>query len=476
VSRGSRAVLALTGMALFMTILDNLVVVSALPTIERSLHASLDATQWILDAYILSFGVLILTGAALGDRFGRRRVFVIGLIVFSAASAACATSGSLTALVLGRIVQGAGGAVLMPLTLTILTVAVPPEQRPLMLGIWSSVSGLAVAVGPLLGGLVTSALSWHWIFWINVPVGVTVAVLTPRWIDESHGARERIDITGLALATAGLFGIIWATVRGNDAGWLAFSTVAAYAGGVALLVCFVLFEAKRPEPMMPLRFFRNFDFSAANAAGFLLHFAMFGAFVMSIQFLAGVKGESPVMSGVWTLPWTVMPLALSASAGRLGQRVNPAIIAAAGLALLGIGMVGLGVTLDASTQPLSVCPAFFLIGGGIGLSLPNIVALALRGTAAANLGKASGILSTARQLGAVFGAAVSVAILQASPGTGPAGVTSGIGHAFLATGLAAGLGVAVMVASTRRSRSDVEAALPSVDVAVAPGSDARSAR
>ena len=442
-----------------MIILDNLVVVSALPAIGRSLNTSIGETQWILDAYILSFGVLILTGAALGDRFGRRRVFVAGLIVFSAASAACASSGSLTVLVIARVVQAAGGAILMPLSLTILTVAVRPQERALMLGIWSSVTGLAVAVGPLLGGLVTSVLSWHWIFWINVPVGVTVALLTPRWIDESYGARERLDIAGLTLATAGLFAVIWATVRGNDAGWLSAATVAAYAVGVALLLGFVRLESRRAQPMMPLRFFRNLNFSAANAAGFLLHFAMFGALVMVIQFLAEVRGKSPVMCGVWTLPWTVMPLLLSASGGRLGQRLNPAAVAAGGLALLGVGMLSLGVTLDPSTRPLYLCPGLLLIGVGIGLSLPNIVTLALSGAAATNLGKASGILSTARQLGAVFGAAVSVAIYQAAAGTGPAAAARGIGHAFLATAAAAGLGVAAMLATIPRMATPVELAV-----------------
>src|SRR5919201_5087623 len=331
----TRAVLALTGTALFMIVLDNLIVASALPSIERSLNTPLSSAEWILDAYILSFAVLILTGAALGERFGRRRVFIAGLVIFTAASAAGALAANVGQLVAARAVQGAGSAILMPLTLTLLTSAFPPERRGAALGIWSSIAGLGVAAGPIVGGALTSALSWHCIFWINVPVGVVVALLSPRLLEESYGRHEPIDVGGLALASAGLLGIVWATVRGNDAGWLSASTLVAYGLGIALLVAFVAWESRREHAMLPLNFFSDSSFTVSNVAGFFLHFAMFGTFLMVIQFLAEVRGESPVMSGVWTLPWTVMPLVLSPLGGRLGQRFGAALPAAGGLALAG---------------------------------------------------------------------------------------------------------------------------------------------
>ena len=447
----AKAVLALTGTALFMIVLDNLIVASALPSIERSLHSPLDSAEWVLDAYILSFAVLILTGAALGERFGRRRVFVIGLVIFTAASAAGALAANIGELVAARAVQGAGSAILMPLTLTLLSNAFPPERRGAALGIWSSIAGLGVAAGPLVGGAITDALSWHWIFWINVPVGIAVIVLSPRLLAESRGRREPIDLPGLALVSAGLLGVVWATVRGNAEGWLAASTLGAYAAGIVLLLAFVLWELRQEHPMLPLRFFTDRRFSVSNSTGFLLHFAMFGNFLMAIQFLSEVRGLSPLMAGVWTLPWTVMPLIVSPFSGRIGQRVGPALPAAVGMASLGIGSLELALTLDSATTPAAIAPALFLIGLGIGLVLPNIAALAMGAVPAPDIGKASGTLSTARQLGSVFGVAVAVAILQASdPASSAEATARGISHAFASASVAAFAGALLSVAIVPR--------------------------
>jgi EmrB/QacA subfamily drug resistance transporter len=428
----SLPVLALTGAALFMIVLDNLIVASALPSIERSLHTSLGNAQWVLDAYILTFAVLILTGAAFGERFGRRRVFIAGLLIFTAASAAGALAGSLGALVAARTAQGVGSAILMPLTLTILASAFPPERRNAALGIWSAIAGIGVAAGPLAGGAITSALSWHWIFWINVPVGVVVALLSPRLLEETRGRHEPIDVGGLALASAGLLGIVWATVRGNDAGWLSASTLVAYGLGIALLVAFVAWESRREHAMLPLKFFSDSSFTVSNVAGFFLHFAMFGTFLMVIQFLAEVRGESPVMSGVWTLPWTVMPLILSPVGARLGERFGAALPAAAGLALVAGGAFEIAAVVHPDTTPLAVVPGLVSIGIGVAMVLPNIAALAIGAVDAPDIGKASGTLSTARQLGSVFGTAVAVAIFQAGATT-----TTGLSHALIVAGLAA---------------------------------------
>jgi EmrB/QacA subfamily drug resistance transporter len=460
----NRAVLALTGAALFMIVLDNLIVASALPSIERTLHAPINSAEWVLDAYILSFAVLILTGAALGERFGRRRVFIAGLAIFTAASAAGALAGGIGTLVTARAVQGAGSAILMPLTLTLLSSSFPPERRGQALGIWSAIAGLGVAAGPLAGGAITSALSWHWIFWINVPVGIAAIVLSPRLLDESYGRHEPIDTGGLALASAGLFGVVWATVRGNAAGWLSASTLGAYAAGILLLAAFVAWEARHEHPMLPLRFFRDARFTVSNGTGFLLHFAMFGAFLMVIQFLSGVRGEGPVMAGVWTLPWTVMPLIVSPIGGRLGQRFNPALPAATGMGLLALGALELALSLGQSTAPLALAPGLASIGIGIGLVLPNIAALAMGAVSGPDIGKASGTLSTARQLGSVFGVAVAVAIFQASnPALSAAATSRGVSHALAAAGVTALVGalisltivprVAALVATWRRPQS-----------------------
>src|SRR3954449_2384260 len=412
--RKAAAVLAVTGAALFMIVLDNLIVVSTLPAIQRSLHGSLSSLEWIVDAYILSFGVLILSGAALGERFGRRRMFGVALLLFSAASAAGALAPSLGVLIAARAVQGAGAAMLMALTLTLLTAAYPAEGRGHALGIWSAIASIAVAAGPLAGGLITSALSWHWIFWINVPLGVAAALASPRYLEESRGRREPIDTVGLVLASTGLLGVVWATVRGNDAGWLAASTLAAYGAGIALLAGFLAWESRDEHPMLPLRLFKDPRFSVSNSAGFLLSFAMFAAFVMAIQFLSGVRHESPVMTGVWTLPWTIMPLLVSPFSARLGEKLNPAVPVVAGLGLVALGSLELAISLTPTTAPLALAPGFFSIGVGVGLVLPNIAALAIGAVQGPDIGKASGTLSTARLVGSVFGVAVAVAVFQAA--------------------------------------------------------------
>src|SRR4051794_8469760 len=267
----SSAVIAITGAALFMVVLDNLIVLSTLPAIGRSLHASLSDLEWVVNAYILSFAVLMLTGSTLGERFGRRRVFVGGLVLFSAASATAALAPNGGLLIVARLVQGAGGAVLMPLTLTLLSAAFPAERRSAALGMWSAISGLGVALGPIAGGLLTDALSWHWIFWINVPIGLAAALLAPRVLEESRGRRERVDAGGLALASASLLAVVWTTVRGNSVGWSDPVTLAGYAIGIVLAGAFVRWEGRREHAMLPLRLFRSRTFSTTNVAAVALH-------------------------------------------------------------------------------------------------------------------------------------------------------------------------------------------------------------
>src|SRR5579862_1582658 len=247
--------------AVFMVTLDNLVVTTALPVIRRDLHAGLGSLEWTVNAYTLTFAVLLLTGAALGDRFGRRRMLAIGLGLFTLASAAAALAPSIGALDAARAVQGLGGAIVMPLTLTALSATVPAEKRGLALGVWGGVSGLAVAFGPLVGGAVVSGISWHWIFWLNVPIGIVLLPLVLLRLDESYGAFARLDLPGLGLASAGLFGIVWGLVRANSIGWGSAEIVAALVGGAVLVASFVAWELRAPAPMLPMRFFRSRTFA-----------------------------------------------------------------------------------------------------------------------------------------------------------------------------------------------------------------------
>src|SRR5438105_4073836 len=254
----------ISSLAVFMVTLDNLVVTTAVPVIRRDLHAGIGGLEWTVNAYTLVFAVLLLTGAALGDRLGRRRLLAVGLTIFTAASAAAALAPSIGALDAARAVQGLGGAVVMPLTLTILSAAVPPERRGLALGAWGGISGLAVAFGPLVGGAVVSGISWHWIFWLNVPIGLVLIPLALTRLSETRGPDGRLDLAGLALASAGLFGIVWGLVRGNSVGWGSVQIVASLAAGFVLVAAFVAWERRTATPMLPMEFFRNRAFSLAN--------------------------------------------------------------------------------------------------------------------------------------------------------------------------------------------------------------------
>ncbi|HET7517760.1 MAG TPA: MFS transporter [Actinomycetes bacterium] len=308
-----------------MIALDSLVVTTALPVIKQDLDASLAGLEWSVNAYTLTFAVLLLTGAALGDRFGRRRLFIIGLAIFTTGSAAAALAQSTGALVAARAVQGVGGAILTPLTLTILSAAVPPARRGVALGAWGAVSGLAIALGPLVGGAVVQGLSWQWIFWLNVPIGLAAVPLAAARLPETTGPDRSLDLPGLALAGAGLLGVVFGLVRGNDAGWASLGVAGPLTVGALLLVALLVWEARTTAPMIPLRFFRSRGFSAANATSLLLFFGMFGSIFLLTQFLQLIRGYSPLEAGLRTLPWTGMLVLVGPLAGRCrtGSAADP---------------------------------------------------------------------------------------------------------------------------------------------------------
>src|SRR5579862_8713637 len=289
---------AITSAAAFMVTLDNLVVTTAIPVIRRDLAAGIGGLEWTVNAYTLTFAVLLLTGAALGDRFGRRRLLAIGLVIFTGASAAAALAPSIGALDAARAVQGLGGAIVMPLTLTILSAAVRPERRGLALGAWGGISGLAVAIGPLVGGAVVTGISWHWIFWLNVPLGLVLVPLAVTQLQETHGPSSKLDLPGLGLASAGLFGIVWGLVRGNSVGWGSFQIVGALVAGLAVLALFVAWELRTESPMLPMRFFRNRTFALANVSSLFMFFGMFGSIFLLAQFFQTVQHYSPLASGL----------------------------------------------------------------------------------------------------------------------------------------------------------------------------------
>jgi EmrB/QacA subfamily drug resistance transporter len=406
----------ITSVALFMATLDNLVVTTSLPVIRADLGASIEDLEWTVNAYTLSFAVFLLTGAALGDRFGRRRLFVIGLGIFTAASVAAALAPSVEALIVARAVQGLGGAIVTPLTLTILSAAVSPEKRGVALGAWGGIGGLAVASGPLVGGAVVEGISWHWIFWLNVPIGLVLIPLAYLRLKETYGPSTRLDLPGLALASVGLLGIVWGLVRGNAVGWTSPEIVGSLAVGAVLTAAFVLWELRSPAPMLPMRFFRSRAFSAANTASLFMFFGMFGSIFLLAQFLQTVQGYSPLDAGLRILPWTAMPIFVAPIAGALSDRIGGRPLMAAGLALQAVGLAWLAAVTDPTVPYAQLVPAFVISGIGMALFFAPVANVVLSAVRPREEGQASGANNAIRELGGVFGVAVLASVFASYGG------------------------------------------------------------
>ena len=400
---------ALTSAAAFMVTLDNLVVTTAIPVIRRDLHAGIGGLEWTVNAYTLTFAVLLLTGAALGDRFGRRRLLALGLGIFTLASAAAALAPSIGALDAARAVQGLGGAIVMPLTLTILSRSVPAEKRGLALGAWGGISGLAIAFGPLVGGAVVDGISWHWVFWLNVPIGLVLVPLVLLRLEESRGP-GRFDLPGLALASSGLFGIVWGLVRSNTLGWGSPQIVGALAVGAVLTAAFVAWELRAPAPMLPMRFFRDRTFSLANAASLFMSFGMFGSIFLLAQFFQTVQGMSPLQSGLRILPWTAMPIFVAPIAGALSDRIGGQRLMTAGLVLQSSGLIWIAAVTGTTTPYPHLVLPFILSGTGMALFFAPVANVVLSSVQPEHEGKASGANNAIRELGGVFGVAVLASV------------------------------------------------------------------
>jgi EmrB/QacA subfamily drug resistance transporter len=409
---------AITAAALFMVVLDNLVVTTALPTIQRDLGASIEGLEWTVNAYTLSFAVLLLTGAALGDRFGRRRMFVIGLGIFTASSAAAALAPSVEALIAARALQGLGGAIVLPLTLTILSDIVPTERRGLALGAWSAISGLGIALGPLVGGAVVEGVSWQWIFWINVPIGLAVMPLAAARLRESRGPDRSLDLAGLGLISTGLLGIVWGLVRGNALGWTDPQILGALGAGAALTTAFVAWELRSPAPMLPMRFFARRAFAAANAASLLMYFGMFGSIFLLTQYLQTVHGYSPLTAGLATLPWTAMPMLVAPIAGAFSDRIGGRPLMAAGMALQAGALAWMAFITTAHMQYIELVVPFVMAGVGMALYFAPSAHVILESVSRSDEGKASGAANAVRELGGVFGVAVLGSVFANQGGYG----------------------------------------------------------
>jgi EmrB/QacA subfamily drug resistance transporter len=400
----------ITSIALFMVTLDNLVVTTAIPVIRTDLNASLENLEWTVNAYTLTFAVLLLTGAALGDRFGRRRVFAIGIGVFTLGSIAAALAPNVEALVLARALQGLGGAIVMPLTLTILSAAVPKEKRGLALGAWGGISGLAVAFGPVVGGAVVQGLSWQWIFWLNVPVGVLLIPLGLSRLQETYGPGGKLDLPGLGLASAGLFGIVWGLVRGNGQGWASAEVVGSLAVGFALVAAFVAWELRTAAPMLPMRFFRKPAFALANLASMFMFFGMFGSIFLLSQFFQTVQGYSPLGSGLRILPWTLAPMFISPIAGALSDRIPGKTLVGIGLSLQAASLAWLGLVSTPTVAYSELIAPFVIAGIGMSLFFAPMANIVLSAVRPQEEGQASGANNAVRELGGVFGVAVLAAV------------------------------------------------------------------
>ncbi|HEY8985543.1 MAG TPA: MFS transporter, partial [Streptomyces sp.] len=411
---------------MFMVALDNLVVSTTLHTLAVDLKASTQELQWFVNAYVLGFACLLMTGAALGDRFGRRRVFVAGIALFTLASAGCGLAGGSGQLIAFRAVQGFGAAAVMPLSLTLLSQAVPDRLRGPALGVWSGVSGLAVAMGPVVGGAVVEGLDWRWIFWVNVPVCVVAIPLVYLALRESRLPGTRLDLGGMVLAAAGLCALVWGIVRGEPDGWTSVTVLGSFAAAAVLLAAFVAWEARAPQPMLPLPFYRVRAFTLANVVSAAMYFGVFGSLFLLAQYLQIAPPRTPLEAGVRTLPWTLMPMAVAPVAGLLVDRVGGGRLMALGLFLQGVGLGWIGLVAGTDTPYPALVAPMVVAGTGMGLVFAPTAAVVLGSVEKEFAGKASGANSTVREVGGALGIAVLGTVFVAYGDTGsPEGFVAG---------------------------------------------------
>ena len=432
-NRALRWVVGLTSTAYFMVVLDSVVVVTALPRMQRDLHVGVSSLQWTITAYGIAFAAGIISAAALGDRFGRRLVFGSGLALFTLASAACALAPNMAELIAARTVQGLGAAAVLPLSLTILTTAFPPEKRGMVVGVYGGLAGLAVALGPIVGGAITEATDWHWIFWINVPIGLAAVLLSLRLLPESHGAPARLDLVGVSLITAGVVALVWALTRAANVGWASAEIVGSLTTGCTLLVGFVWWERRAAEPMVPLRLFASREFAIGNLTTYMMSGTTFAAAFFITQEFQLARGFSPLGTGLRLLPFFATPMLVSPTAGALSDRIGRRPMIVTGLSLQALGLTWVAARGSLATSWIELDIALLIAGIGISMALPTVPTAVLSAVAPQEMGKASGINYMAQRFGTVFAIAIASAVFSANGHLGsPASVTAGFRPALWA--------------------------------------------
>ena len=430
--------LAAVSFGLFMIMLDNTIVNVALPSIERSLHLKISELEWVVTGYALTFGALMLTGGKLADLLGRRLIFVVGLAIFTLSSLGCGLAGSASVLIGARVVQGIGAALMNPATLSIITVTFPPRQRGTAIGIWAGVSALALAIGPLVGGLIVERINWNWIFFINIPVGVAAILAAFAFIDESRDTshEQRPDVPGLVSSALGLFALSYALIEANNYGWTSGRILASFAVAAVSLAAFVLLELHQRLPMLELGLFRNRGFAGANSVMLLVGLAMFGVFFYVSLYVQQVLGYSPIQAGASFLPWTVLIILIAPQAGRISDRVGPRPLVAGGMvvltgSLLWFSQMGLHESF------WGLLPGMLLGGVGMGVAMAPVTAAAMSSVRADKAGVGSAVLNSMRQVGGSLGIAIMGAIVASGVSNGlaagdprPVAFLNGFHHAL----------------------------------------------
>jgi EmrB/QacA subfamily drug resistance transporter len=437
-------VLGLASLGSFMVALDSQVVTTALATIHKDLHASLASLEWTVNAYNLTFAVLLLSGAALGDKFGRQRMFAVGLALFTVASAACALSTSIGPLITARAVQGAGAAIVLPLALTQVSVAFPPQRRGQALGLFSGLTGLAVFSGPFIGGAVAQGLDWHWIFWINIPIGAIAIALVLLKLDESTGPNVRFDFPGVALVTGGTLGVVWALVRGNDVGWGSGEVLGTLIAGLVLGAGFVVWSSRSKTAMLPMRFFKVRTFTTANVSNFSLYASMYGTLFLLTQYLQNALGYGPMGAGLRVMPWTGTLMICGPIAGRLVDKLGERRFMVTGLALNTIGMAWFAIIAAPDLAYATMVPPLIVSGCGLSMAMPAAQKSVIGAVKPQEIGQASGAITMLRILGGVFGIAIITAVFAGHGSfASPKAFTDGFTAAMIAATIISGIGAAV---------------------------------
>ncbi len=453
--------LALTSIAFFMVALDSLVVVTALPALHRELGGSISTLEWTVNAFTLTYAAGIITAAALGDRVGRRMVFVLGLGLFTLASIACAVAPSAAILITARAVQGLGAAMVMPLSLTILTTAFPLERRATIVGIWGGIGGLAVASGPLVGGAITQGLSWHWIFWVNAPIGLVAVLLSLVRLPESKGPATRLDLVAAGLVGGGAIAIVWGLIRAGDDGWTSAASLGMIVVGLLLVAAFVVWELRADQPMLPMHLFRIRSFAAGNATAFLMAGTIFSAAFLIAQYMQFGLGYSPLDAGLRVLPWTATPVFIAPLAGLLSERIGARPVLTVGMLLQGLGLGAFALLTTAGVSYVQLLIPLVAAGIGISMALPVVPTVVVSAVRPHEMGKASGVNSTVQRFGSAFAIAIAAAVFAANGHIGsPAAFVAGFRPALVVVATLSLLGaVTALGVQSRRANVQAQSAL-----------------